>query len=99
MVGDHVHLDGRWEGGGGGPGSQALDVLLHSRVHVLLDVALESSSKVFEHSRSTAQHNVLVEAPPDINGALHNRLVDDVRQRGDKIGRENLDLVGPSGKN
>lgn len=49
-----------------------------SSVNRTLDVSLQASTKVSEHCRSTAQHDVIVQRPSDVDRAVLDHVVHDL---------------------
>ena len=87
---DHVYFDRRRGGHDIGQTAEARDVQLHSEIDMSLDVSLQSSAEILEHSTASGEHDVLVESSPHINGALYNRFVDYRRERSGEVGTEDL---------
>jgi hypothetical protein len=57
-----------------------------SRIDRSLDVTLQTSAKVSEHRRSTAQHDVVVQRPSNVDRAVLDHIVDDLRDWCREIG-------------
>jgi len=86
VVGDNVHLDGS----GLGLATSELDGLLVTVLDELLNITLETTREILEHSGATAEHDVLVETTTTIDGAGLDGLIDEDGERGKEVAGEDL---------
>jgi hypothetical protein len=56
-------------------------------IHNSLDIPLQTLAEILEHGTSSAQHDILVQSPPNINRRRLDDSVDDFGKRRQKVGR------------
>ena len=61
-----------------------------ARIHEVLDVPLQPAAEVLVESAAAGQDDVLVEAAPDVDGALLDDAVDDDGEGREEVGRVDL---------
>jgi len=84
VVRDNVNLD--WLR----LGSRTDDGVLGTDLDELLNITLKPTGEILEHSRTTAQHDVLVETTTTIDGAGLNSLIDEDGKGSKEIAGEDL---------